>query len=117
MGLDNGIFLRKNDFEIEREDLQCYWRKWYTLRTDLFKILKLDNKCAGQENEITFEDLKKIKQYLKKKNVKNETYWYYEKNAYKELKRYNREQIKNLNKIIRLCKKDPLIQIIFYDSF
>ena len=112
MGLENGIILKNNN---ETTEEICYWCKCWNIRRLIFDCID-PNKMLF-EYSLSLGDLVDIYYALKTLNKENwgengGSIWEWEK-IRKGLKR----DIKALNKLIKRKKKEPDLEIFFYDSY
>ena len=116
MGLDNGIII-KNKNDTKKEEI-CYWRKCWNIRRLIFDCITPDNKeewCS--EFRLSLNDLMDIYYALKSLNKENwndngGSIWEWE-----EIKKGLKNDIKEINKLIKRMKRQPNLEIIFYDSY
>lgn len=132
MGLDNGIYIKRNkyseniaalkkyeedwdkehfyDFEI------CYWRKCWNVRSDILNILSSPYNGEGGRIEILKDELYDILKLLKSYNFQtwnnNDSIW-----SWEEHKKINKQHIKNIKKLIQLKEKLPDLEMYFLDSY
>ena len=112
MGLDNGIIVRnKNGIEEEI----CYWRKCWNIRKLIFDCI--DSNEMLFEYSLSLGNLIDIYYALKTLNKENwsengGSIWEWE-----EIRKGLKRDIKTLNKLIKRMKKEPGLEVIFYDSY
>ena len=112
MGLDNGIIIKyKNGIEEEI----CYWRKCWNIRKLIFDCI--DSNEMLFEYSLSLDDLVDIYNALKTLNKENwsengGSIWEWE-----EIRKGLKRDIKTLNKLIKRMKKEPDLEVIFYDSY
>lgn len=114
MGLDNGIIVRNKNTPNEEEI--CYWRKCSNIRNKIFEII---GKYSDEEYEysLSLDNVVDIYHMLKGLNKKN---WFDGGNSiwdWEDIKKSIKGNIKALNKLIKRMKKEPDLEVIFYDSY
>ena len=112
MGLDNGIVIKNKDGT--KEEI-CYWRKCWNIRRLIFDCID-PNKLLF-EYSLSLGDLVDIYYALKTLNKENwnengGSIWEWE-----EIKKGLKRDIKELGKLIKRMKKEPELEVIFYDSY
>lgn len=135
MGLDNGIEVKRTEhtngipelqqFNIEWDtehkwDFEiCYWRKCYSLRSMIFRVVP--GVHDGDISEpLTTEDIGNIIKGLKSFNSENwqngfGSIWDWDDKEFPYSKKIKRD-IKNLKKLKKLMDKYDL-EVYFYDSY
>ena len=130
MGLDNGIQIRRKTATKEAliafDDEMClkynydpsvaYWRKCWNVRNIVFELLEIDD-FNDSETTMTADDVERVAAELKKLNSKNfcdcgDCIWDWD-----EFKHINRRNIKNLKRLARMMRKEPTMEVYFYDSW
>ena len=135
MGLDNGIIVRKtkidegirscfwykywkeeNKDKIKEEEI-CYWRKCWNIRNKIFEIIGKHPDDEEYEYSLSLDNIVDIYYMLKDLNKKNwfdggSSIWDWE-----EIKKSVKRNIKKLNKLIKRMKREPDLEVIFYDSY
>lgn len=113
MGLDNGIIVKnKND---TKEEI-CYWRRCWNIRNKIFEIIE---KHSNEEYKysLSLDNVVDIYYMLKNLNKKN---WFDDGSSiwdWEDIKKSIKRNIKALNKLIKRMKKEPDLEVIFYDSY
>ena len=113
MGLDNGIIVKnKND---TKEEI-CYWRRCWNIRNKIFEIIE---KHSDEEYKyfLSLDNVVDIYYMLKNLNKKN---WFDDGSSiwdWEDIKKSIKGNIKALNKLIKRMKKEPELEVIFYDSY
>lgn len=129
MGLDNGIYVKRNEYSeiipvlAQFDDYGncdfdiCYWRKCYNVRSDILDIL--DYGEANYITRLTIDDIYNILDILKNYNRKTWVYggWTGSIWTWDEHKARNKTHIKNLKLLIKLMKKYPDLEVYFFDSY
>ena len=130
MGLDNGIYIkgyRKKPFYV-KDDLYdqsnqidlAYWRKYWGLRNDIINIIY--ENYYGNDSEVLLSEkqIKKIRilimeiTFSKKRYLEScGGYWNY--NIYSVLRGIR--QMINLTWAARQVKKNPEVEVFWYDSY
>ena len=130
MGLDNGIYIkgyRKKPFYV-KDDLYdqsnqidlAYWRKYWGLRNDIINIIY--ENYYGNDSEVLLSEnqIKKIRNLImeitfsKKKYLEScGGYWDY--NIYSVLQGIR--QMINLTWAARQVRKNPEVEVFWYDSY
>ena len=130
MGLDNGIYIkgyRKKPFYV-KDDLYdqsnqidlAYWRKYWGLRNDIINIIY--ENYYGNDSEVLLSEnqIKKIRNLImeitfsKKKYLEScGGYWDY--NIYSVLRGIR--QMINLTWAARQVRKNPEVEVFWYDSY
>ena len=131
MGLDNSIEIKRKDslpncvlcFDNDEwrkqrgYDLEvAYWRKCWNVRAMIYELLNMpqDN---DMEILMTREDVLATIKALKSINRNNFDDWGSCIWEWKELRKINRRNIKNLKRLAHMMKKHPTIEVYFYDSW
>lgn len=128
MGLDNGIYVVRNDYSEKvpflsafREPFDenneypftiCYWRKCWGLREDIFRIVENTEDCG--DTELSIYDILAIKNLLTTYNEYNweESIWEWE-----EICDTIQYQISHLQLLYDLMLAYPDLEVYFYDSY
>ena len=130
MGLDNGIYIkgyRKKPFYV-KDDLYdqsnqidlAYWRKYWGLRNDIINIIY--ENYYGNDSEVLLSEnqIKKIRilimeiTFSKKRYLEScNGYWDY--NIYSVLRGIR--QMINLTWAARQVRKNPEVEVFWYDSY
>ena len=130
MGLDNGIYIkgyRKKPFYV-KDDLYdqsnqidlAYWRKYWGLRNDIINIIY--ENYYGNDSEVLLSEnqIKKIRilimeiTFSKKRYLEScSGYWDY--NIYSVLRGIR--QMINLTWAARQVRKNPEVEVFWYDSY
>ena len=130
MGLDNGIYIkgyRKKPFYV-KDDLYdqsnqidlAYWRKYWGLRNDIINIIY--ENYYGNDSEVLLSEnqIKKIRilimeiTFSKKRYLEScGGYWNY--NIYSVLRGIR--QMINLTWAARQVRKNPEVEVFWYDSY
>ena len=130
MGLDNGIVIRRDTAPEYASDIfheegcekkynhidVAYWRKCWNVRNIVFELLEIED-FNDSETAMTADDVKRVIAELRKLNLANycdrgDCIW-----DWNEFKRINRRNIKNLKRLARLMRKEPTMEVYFYDSW
>ena len=130
MGLDNGIQIRRKTATKEAlvafDDEMClkynydpsvaYWRKCWNVRNIVFELLEIED-FNDSQTTMTADDVERVVAELRKLNSANfcdrgDCIWYWD-----DFKRFNRRNIKNLKRLARLMRKEPTMEVYFYDSW
>lgn len=130
MGLDNGIYIKgykKKPFYVKDEfydqsnqiDL-AYWRKYWGLRNDIINIIY--ENYYGNDSEVLLSEnqIKKIRNLImeitfSKKRYLESCSGYWDYNIYSVLRGIR--QMINLTWAARQVKKNPEVEVIWYDSY
>lgn len=130
MGLDNGIYIkgyRKKPFYV-KDDLYdqsnqidlAYWRKYWGLRNDIINIIY--ENYYGNDSEVLLSEnqIKKIRNLImeitfSKKRYLESCSGYWDYNIYSVLRGIR--QIINLTWAARQVRKNPKVEVIWYDSY
>ena len=129
MGLDNGIYIkgyRKKPFYV-KDDLYdqsnqidlAYWRKYWGLRNDIINII-YENYGNDSEVLLSENQIKKIRNLImeitfSKKRYLESCSGYWDYNIYSVLRGIR--QMINLTWAARQVKKDPQVEVFWYDSY
>ena len=130
MGLDNGIYIKgyrkkpfyvKDDLYDQSEQIDlAYWRKHWGLRNDIINIIY--ENYYGNDSEILLSEnqIKKIRilimeiTFSKKRFLEScNGYWNY--NIYSVLRGIR--QMINLTWAARQVRKNPKVEVFWYDSY
>ena len=130
MGLDNGIYIKgykkkpfyvKDDFYDQSNQIDlAYWRKYWGLRNDIINIIY--ENYYGNDSEVLLSEnqIKKIRilimeiTFSKKRYLEScSGYWDY--NIYSVLRGIR--QMINLTWAARQVRKNPEVEVIWYDSY
>ena len=129
MGLDNGIVVRnaKNKYKGRKDFWDCietengievaYWRKCWGIRNQILTVLNKDLEGGG-DYRLGLDELKYVIKLLKNFTIRE--YWNEYADSiwtFDEFKNNQKQIIKNLKKLYREMKKDPNIEVYFYDSY
>lgn len=129
MGLDNGIVVRNgkgrnlrvkdywdgidagNDIEV------AYWRKCWGIRDEILEVLGADIDGGG-DYKLDLDKMRDVITVLKKFTKRD----YWNENAdsiweFDEFKSNQRRIIRNLIRILKWMKKEPDLEVYFYDSY
>ena len=130
MGLDNGIYIkgyRKKPFYV-KDDLYdqsnqidlAYWRKYWGLRNDIINIRY--EKYYGNDSEVLLSEnqIKKIRNLIMEITFSKKRYLescggYWDYNIYSVLRGIR--QMINLTWAARQVRKNPEIEVFWYDSY
>ena len=130
MGLDNGIYIkgyRKKPFYV-KDDLYdqsnqidlAYWRKYWGLRNDIINIIYAN--YYGNDSEVLLSEnqIKKIRTLImeitfSKKRYLESCSGYWDYNIYSVLRGIR--QMINLTWAARQVRKNPEVEVFWYDSY
>ena len=130
MGLDNGIYIkgyRKKPFYV-KDDLYdqsnqidlAYWRKYWGLRNDIINIIY--ENYYGNDSEVLLSEnqIKKIRTSImeitfSKKRYLESCSGYWDYNIYSVLRGIR--QMINLTWAARQVRKNPEVEVFWYDSY
>ena len=130
MGLDNGIYIkgyRKKPFYV-KDDLYeqsdqidlAYWRKYWGLRNDIINIIY--ENYYGNDSEVLLSEnqIKKIRTLImeitfSKKRYLESCSGYWDYNIYSVLQGIR--QMINLTWAARQVRKNPEVEVFWYDSY
>lgn len=130
MGLDNGIYIkgyRKKPFYV-KDDLYdqsnqidlAYWRKYWGLRNDIINIIY--ENYYGNDSEVLLSEnqIKKIRNLImeitfSKKRYLESCSGYWDYNIYSVLQGIR--QMINLTWAARQVRKNPEVEVFWYDSY
>ena len=130
MGLDNGIYIkgyRKKPFYV-KDDLYdqsnqidlAYWRKYWGLRNDIINIIY--ENYYGNDSEVLLSEnqIKKIRNLImeitfSKKRYLESCSGYWDYNIYSILRGIR--QMINLTWAARQVRKNPEVEVFWYDSY
>ena len=130
MGLDNGIYIkgyRKKPFYV-KDDLYdqsnqidlAYWRKYWGLRNDIINIIY--ENYYGNDSEVLLSEnqIKKIRNLImeitfSKKRYLESCSGYWDYNIYSVLRGIR--QMINLIWAARQVRKNPEVEVFWYDSY
>ena len=130
MGLDNGIYIkgyRKKPFYV-KDDLYdqsnqidlAYWRKYWGLRNDIINIIYENYYGNGSEVLLSENQIKKIRNLImeitfSKKRYLESCSGYWDYNIYSVLRGIR--QMINLTWAARQVRKNPEVEVFWYDSY
>ena len=130
MGLDNGIYIkgyRKKPFYV-KDDLYdqsnqidlAYWRKYWGLRNDIINIIY--ENYYGNDSEVLLSEnqIKKIRNLIMEITLSKKRYLescggYWDYNIYSVLRGIR--QMINLTWAARQVRKNPEVEVFWYDSY
>ena len=130
MGLDNGIYIKgykKKPFYV-KDDLYeqsnqidlAYWRKYWGLRNDIINIIY--ENYYGNDSEVLLSEnqIKKIRNLImeitfSKKRYLESCSGYWDYNIYSVLRGIR--QMINLTWAARQVRKNPEVEVFWYDSY
>ena len=130
MGLDNGIYIkgyRKKPFYV-KDDLYdqsnqidlAYWRKYWGLRNDIINIIY--ENYYGNDSEVLLSEnqIKKIRNLIMEITFSKKRYLescggYWDYNIYSILRGIR--QMINLTWAARQVRKNPEVEVFWYDSY
>lgn len=129
MGLDNGIVVRKGKGRNPRvkdywdgidagDDIEvAYWRKCWGIRDEILEVLGADIDGGG-DYKLDLDKMRDVITVLKKFTKRD----YWNENAdsiweFDEFKSNQRRIIRNLIRVYRWMKKEPDLEVYFYDSY
>lgn len=130
MGLDNGIYIkgyRRKPFYV-KDDLYeqsnqidlAYWRKYWGLRNDIINIIY--ENYYGNDSEVLLSEnqIKKIRNLImeitfSKKRYLESCSGYWDYNVYSVLRGIR--QMINLTWAARQVRKNPEVEVFWYDSY
>ena len=130
MGLDNGIYIkgyRKKAFYV-KDDLYdqsnqidlAYWRKYWGLRNDIINIIY--ENYYGNDSEVLLSEnqIKKIRNLIMEITFSKKRYLescggYWDYNIYSVLRGIR--QMINLTWAARQVRKNPEVEVFWYDSY
>ena len=130
MGLDNGIYIkgyRKKPFYV-KDDLYdqsnqidlAYWRKYWGLRNDIINIIY--ENYYGNDSEVLLSEnqIKKIRNLIMEITFSKKRYLescggYWDYNIYSVLQGIR--QMINLTWAARQVRKNPEVEVFWYDSY
>ena len=130
MGLDNGIYIkgyRKKPFYV-KDDLYdqsdqidlAYWRKYWGLRNDIINIIY--ENYYGNDSEVLLSEnqIKKIRNLIMEITFSKKRYLescggYWDYNIYSVLRGIR--QMINLTWAARQVRKNPEVEVFWYDSY
>ena len=130
MGLDNGIYIkgyRKKPFYV-KDDLYdqsnqidlAYWRKYWGLRNDIINIIYENYYSNDSEVLLSENQIKKIRNLImeitfSKKRYLESCSGYWDYNIYSVLRGIR--QMINLTWAARQVRKNPEVEVFWYDSY
>ncbi|MDD7756748.1 MAG: hypothetical protein PUJ51_19960 [Clostridiales bacterium] len=130
MGLDNGIYIkgyRKKPFYV-KDDLYeqsnqidlAYWRKYWGLRNDIINIIYENYYGNNSEVLLSENQIKKIRNLImeitfSKKRYLESCSGYWDYNIYSVLRGIR--QMINLTWAARQVRKNPEVEVFWYDSY
>lgn len=130
MGLDNGIYIkgyRKKPFYV-KDDLYeqsnqidlAYWRKYWGLRNDIINIIYENYYGNNSEVLLSENQIKKIRNLImeitfSKKRYLESCSGYWDYNIYSILRGIR--QMINLTWAARQVRKNPEVEVFWYDSY
>ena len=130
MGLDNGIYIkgyRKKPFYV-KDDLYdqsnqidlAYWRKYWGLRNDIINIIYENYYSNDSEVLLSENQIKKIRNLImeitfSKKRYLESCSGYWDYNIYSVLQGIR--QMINLTWAARQVRKNPEVEVFWYDSY
>ena len=130
MGLDNGIYIkgyRKKPFYV-KDDLYdqsnqidlAYWRKYWGLRNDIINIIYENYYVNDSEVLLSESQIKKIRNLImeitfSKKRYLESCSGYWDYNIYSVLRGIR--QMINLTWAARQVRKNPEVEVFWYDSY
>ena len=130
MGLDNGIYIKgykKKPFYV-KDDLYdqsnqidlAYWRKYWGLRNDIINIIY--ENYYGNDSEVLLSEnqIKKIRNLIMEITFSKKRYLescggYWDYNIYSVLRGIR--QMINLTWAARQVRKNPEVEVFWYDSY
>lgn len=103
-------------FKYNYDPSVAYWRKCWNVRNIIFELLGIEE-FNDSQTTMTADDVERVVAELKKLNSKNfcdrgDCIWDWD-----EFKYSNRRNIKNLKRLARLMRKEPTMEVYFYDSW
>lgn len=130
MGLDNGIYIKgykkkpfyvKDDFYDQSNQIDlAYWRKYWGLRNDIINIIY--ENYYGNDSEVLLSEnqIKKIRNLImeitfSKKRYLESCNGYWDYNIYSVLRGIR--QMINLTWAARQVRKNPEVEVFWYDSY
>ena len=130
MGLDNGIYIKgykKKPFYV-KDDLYdqsnqidlAYWRKYWGLRNDIINIIYENYYSNDSEVLLSENQIKKIRNLImeitfSKKRYLESCSGYWDYNIYSVLRGIR--QMINLTWAARQVRKNPEVEVFWYDSY
>ena len=130
MGLDNGIYIKgykKKPFYV-KDDLYdqsnqidlAYWRKYWGLRNDIINIIYENNYGNDSEVLLTENQIKKRRNLIMEITFSKKRYLescggYWDYNIYSVLRGIR--QMINLTWAARQVRKNPEVEVFWYDSY
>ena len=130
MGLDNGIYIKgykkkpfyvKDDFYDQSNQIDlAYWRKYWGLRNDIINIIY--ENYYGNDSEVLLSEnqIKKIRNLIMEITFSKKRYLescggYWDYNIYSVLRGIR--QMINLTWAARQVRKNPEVEVFWYDSY
>lgn len=130
MGLDNGIYIKNykhKPFYVKEQlyeqknhiDL-AYWRRYWGLRSDMINIICADYEGNDLKVLLSAKQIKEMRALIWKITFSKKKYLeacndYWEYNKYSIFRGIR--QIINLTWAARQVKKDPQVEVFWYDSY
>lgn len=129
MGLDNGIYIKgykkkpfyvKDDFYDQSNQIDlAYWRKYWGLRNDIINII-YENYGNDSEVLLSENQIKKIRNLIMEITFSKKRYLescggYWDYNIYSVLRGIR--QMINLTWAARQVRKNPEVEVFWYDSY
>ena len=130
MGLDNGIYIKgykKKPFYV-KDDLYdqsnqidlAYWRKYWGLRNDIINIIYENYYDNDSEVLLSENQIKKIRNLIMELTFSKKKYLescggYWDYNIYSVLRGIR--QMINLTWAARQVRKNPEVEVFWYDSY
>lgn len=130
MGLDNGIYIKNHKhkpfyvkeqlYEQESNITLAYWRRYWGLRADMIDIVSPNYKGNDSKVLLSAKQIKEMRSLIWKITFSKKKYLsacndYWEYNKY-SIFRGIRQMI-NLTWAARQVKKDPQVEVFWYDSY
>ena len=130
MGLDNGIYIKnykhkpfyvKEQLYAQKNNITlAYWRKYWGLRADMIDIVYADYEGNDSKVRLSAKQIKEMRSLVWKITFSKKKYieacddcWEY--NKYSILRGIR--QMINLTWAARQVKKDPQVEVFWYDSY
>lgn len=130
MGLDNGIYIKNYKhkpfyvkeqlYEQKNNITLAYWRRYWGLRTDMMNIVFADYTGNNSKVLLSAKQIKEMRSLIRKITFSKKKYleachYYWEYDIYSILRGIR--QMINLTWAARQVKKDPQVEVFWYDSF
>ena len=130
MGLDNGIYIkgyRRKPFYVKDDVYEqsnqidlAYWRKYWGLRNDIINIIYENYYSNDSEVLLSENQIKKIRNLImeitfSKKRYLESCSGYWDYNIYSVLRGIR--QMINLTWAARQVRKNPEVEVFWYDSY